>query len=241
MFDLNRFLQKLDRIYAQGGAEEAEAWLHSGIVQAQQEEEWESVLTILNELIGFYRTTTRFEEYRIATLYHNMGLLSLETGSMRAAHQEIQKSLWILLQHPEEEVAEELATGHTNLGTVLLRMHRYSEAISEMRLAVRLFERHKNTKGQHYAAALSGLAEAAFYKGDLPEAKNLYQQSMSITEQFLGRTGDYEKLKDNYSLVQNLLDRQISYQNIGDCAQGLMLSEDYKNFRAGMVTVSTCS
>ena len=62
MFDLQEFLQGLDFLYASGRAKEAESYLKQGLKNAAAEKDDGAILAILNELMGYYRAASRYEE-----------------------------------------------------------------------------------------------------------------------------------------------------------------------------------
>lgn len=55
--DVNRLLQQVDAYYEQNRGSEAEKLMQEGITQAIQEQDEESLLQLLNELLGYYRET----------------------------------------------------------------------------------------------------------------------------------------------------------------------------------------
>lgn len=61
MFDRNRFLSELDHIYKEA-PEKLEGFLKSGLEAARYCADPGSVLVILNELMGYYRVMSRFED-----------------------------------------------------------------------------------------------------------------------------------------------------------------------------------
>lgn len=62
MLDLAAVVQQVDTFYAQNRGKDAESLLKESIVQAVQEEDDNALLTLLNELIGYYRETSKAEE-----------------------------------------------------------------------------------------------------------------------------------------------------------------------------------
>ena len=62
MLDLAAVVQQVDTLYAQNRGKDAESLLKENIVQAVQEEDDNALLTLLNELIGYYRETSKVEE-----------------------------------------------------------------------------------------------------------------------------------------------------------------------------------
>ena len=59
--DVNRLLQQVDAYYEQNRGSDAEKLMQEGIAQAIQEQDEESLLQLLNELLGYYRETSQVE------------------------------------------------------------------------------------------------------------------------------------------------------------------------------------
>lgn len=79
MLNLEKIVQQIDEFFAQNQGADAEALLKQSIVQAVQEEDDNALLTLLNELIGYYRETSQVEaSFHLAdqaiTLLGQMGL-----------------------------------------------------------------------------------------------------------------------------------------------------------------------
>ena len=67
MFDLQRFLEGLDLLYASGKGREAEGYLKRGLKEAASCGDDGAILAILNELMGYYRAAGRYEECLLCT------------------------------------------------------------------------------------------------------------------------------------------------------------------------------
>lgn len=59
--DINRILQQVDEFYSQNRGADAERLMQESIVLAVQEQDDESLLQLLNELLGYYRETSQVE------------------------------------------------------------------------------------------------------------------------------------------------------------------------------------
>lgn len=69
--DIRKVLEKSDDLFDHGQTAEAAAYLESSLKEARAEEDWQSELTILNELMGYYRSITKLEqawEYAVAAV-----------------------------------------------------------------------------------------------------------------------------------------------------------------------------
>ena len=77
--NINEILQQVDNLYGENKGKEAEQLMLASIETAVAEQDSESLLQLLNELLGYYRETSRVEEsYKIAeqalSLAKSMGL-----------------------------------------------------------------------------------------------------------------------------------------------------------------------
>lgn len=59
--DINKLLQQVDEYYSQNKGADAERLMQEGIALAVQEQDDESLLQLLNELLGYYRETSQVE------------------------------------------------------------------------------------------------------------------------------------------------------------------------------------
>lgn len=60
--DIGKVLEQVDSLFGENKGEEAEELMRRSVVQAVNEQDDESLLQLLNELLGFYRETSRKEE-----------------------------------------------------------------------------------------------------------------------------------------------------------------------------------
>ena len=60
--DIGKVLEQVDGLFGENKGEEAEELMRRSVVQAVNEQDDESLLQLLNELLGFYRETSRKEE-----------------------------------------------------------------------------------------------------------------------------------------------------------------------------------
>lgn len=145
-------------------------------------------------------------DYRLASLHNNMALLYAQTGRLEQAHDHMLEALKITRQLPDMET--ELATTYTNLGNICFGMNRADQGTEYMQKAVALFEQNTDHPDPHYPAALSGLGEASFHKGELEKAAEYYAKSLYWIEQVYGKNDDWKTTKENLDVVKNLIERR---------------------------------
>lgn len=160
MFDLQEYLRKLDRLYADEQISEAEAYLKSGLREAASLSDDRAVYAILNELMGYYRVASRYEECMLCakqafSLAESMGISgSLDYGTMlinvatacRAAgdydkaeqyYKEACEIFTDRLLEPDYRVA----SLHNNLSLLYGETGRLKEAKEELELAMELVKK----------------------------------------------------------------------------------------------------
>ncbi|GHU13772.1 hypothetical protein FACS1894161_4020 [Spirochaetia bacterium] len=84
----------------------------------------------------------------------------------------------------------ELATAYSNLSVQLSSMGEKDEALMLLDKSIELF-RVLGDKGDHYAAALNGKGVLSAERGNIAEAKETFQEALSIIEAGLGENADY--------------------------------------------------
>ncbi len=162
-------------------------------------------------------------DYRIASLYNNMGLLYVQTGRLEQAKNHLLRALQLTEQLPEME--SERAITFTNLGNVCFQLKQPAQAAEYMQKAVALFEKNTDHPDPHYPSALSGLGEACFHQGDLKGAETFYEKALYWIEQIYGKNDDWNTTNRNLQTVKNLLQRREAIIENG--IKGLDLSRAY--------------
>lgn len=147
MFQLDEFMNGLDRLYENGRMDLAEEYLTEGMKTARQADDKGGILAVLNELIGYYRVRGEYEKCVLCakeamelvrelglsgTLHHGTTCLNAATGfraagryeEAEAAYREAEKVYASLLKEPDYR----LAGLHNNLSLLYAETGRLSEA-----------------------------------------------------------------------------------------------------------------
>lgn len=284
MFQIESFMNELDRMYQSGEIDQVEDYLLNGI-RLTQEHEKEAALLMLNELVGYYRVMSRHEagaqcaekalllieqtgmrdtlnhgttllniatgfraagnyeraeecynksreilekkltqpDFRLATLYNNMGIFYTQTGELQKAQQYTLAALHLTEQLPGRE--KEKAVTLTNLGNLCFQLGQPEQAGQYMKQAAEIFEKNTGRPDSHYPAAISGLAQANFEKGDLEAAARFYEQALHLIETIHGKNDDWEITKSNLDTVQDLMRRRDAVR--ANRKKGLELAREY--------------
>lgn len=59
--DIQKVLEKSDDMFVKGQTKEAITYLENSLMQAKDERDWKSELTLLNEIMGYYRSISRLD------------------------------------------------------------------------------------------------------------------------------------------------------------------------------------
>lgn len=197
--DIQEILNRVDTFFEENKGEEAEKLMRDSVVQAMEEQDDNSLLQLLNELIGYYRETSRYEEaYQMGTqaiaLAERMGLKGtipyattlLNTANAYRAGGKLTESLELYRQ--VQEIYESnlsaddmfMAGLQNNLSLLYQEMGEYGKA-KECQLKALEIVKARNAvyeQGVTYA----NLAATCVQLGELEEAKEYALCSMRTFE-----------------------------------------------------------
>lgn len=154
--DTQIFLNGLDTLFARKApSSEVETYLTSALEQAREAHDWATELTVLNEIMGFYRSRSRHKEAMTAgdealTLLRSHGLEKSEAGTTtlinaatahRAAHDyptaiSLYQAALSDSEHTLGPTHRKLAALHNNLSMVYSDTEDYTRAYSELQKAL---------------------------------------------------------------------------------------------------------
>mgnify|MGYP002715324006 CR=1 FL=1 len=200
MIDTNVILQQVDSLYAQNKGQEAQQRLVESIRQAVAAEDDESLLMLLNELMGYYRETSAVEEsFRIAeqaiALADRMGLqgaLPYAGTMMNAANAyraggRFSDSLDCYqnaLEIYEEQLAPDdmlMAGLHNNISLLYQEMGQFGKAWENLHKALAIVEK-KPEAAFETAVTCANLAATCLELGRNQEAAEAGRRSVEIFE-----------------------------------------------------------
>ena len=261
--EISKVLAEYDAMFGTVGLDKIEEFLVMKLKEAEEEQDFASMFTLLNESIGFYRDTTQKEkslhdcevlknlleqmklegrveyapsllnianayrafglheeslnlheevektykkyldskDFSYASLYNNWSLLYQEMGDFKSAKEKLKKALSIVDLYPEAMIPQ--ATTRTNLAVTLLQLgtkEDYRDAISYLEEALEVFEKDGG-KDFHYGAALVAMGDAKAYIQSFKEAARYYKRGMEELEKHVGRTQNYDRVREKYENV----------------------------------------
>lgn len=200
MLDLTTVMKQVDAYYAQNRGPEAEALLKESIVQAVQSEDDNALLTLLNELIGYYRETSRVEEsYQLAdqalvllkqmeltgTLPYATTLLNIANayragGRLTDSLNCYKKTMEIYrkLLSPEDMLVASL---YNNMSLLYQEMGQFAQAKQSLYQALQVVSCHEDAYFE-MAVTCANLASTCLSLNEDEEARGYFQKAINIFE-----------------------------------------------------------
>ncbi|MBR6771541.1 MAG: tetratricopeptide repeat protein [Lachnospiraceae bacterium] len=211
--NIEGFFAQLDSYFQNQQLDQVEPYLLSSLEQAKEEEDYGAYLSIGNEMIGYYRSVSRFKEaFDIAEdvllLLEEMQLESTEhfattllnaatayraAGNVRQAYQYYQQALQIytgLL--PDNDYR--FAGLYNNMSLLLEQMNQNEEALDCLQKALAIVRKLENS-GAEQASTLTNMALIYFKMEQSTQAGKLLEEALSIFE----ASGKGEETDAHYS------------------------------------------
>lgn len=158
----------------------------------------EESLDFYEQILPIYTEKLPKNDYRLASLYNNMGLVYQELNQ----HEKSCECLENALSIAKEQGAEtEVATTHANIGLSLLKLNKINEAIKHIENSLTIYEKERNQKDFHYPAALAAMGEAQFKLKNYEESIDYYLKSLKELKANIGENKSYAITCENLSLV----------------------------------------
>lgn len=204
MFNLDSFLTKLDSIYVEN-PQNLEDFLKSGLSTAKQLEDYNSILVILNELMGYYRVMSRPEDCdacirqalqtadamgiqgtaNYATMLLNIGTAQRVMGRMQEAEEQYQKAFAIYSKEFTKPDYR-MATLYNNRSILYAQTGRLQKAKQDLEEAMKLIQ----TLGQsqtEIAITHVNTGNICFAMQDIAEGMRHMKEAVHIFEQTEGK------------------------------------------------------
>ncbi|MCM1113822.1 MAG: DUF4125 family protein [Muribaculum sp.] len=237
--DAAAVLQKVDAYYRQNQGQEAEQLMQDAIAEAVSLEDDESLLQLLNELLGYYREVSRVEDsYAIGgqclALAERMGLAGsipyattlLNVANAYRAGGRLEDSLKLYLQVREiyDERLEPddmlMASLENNLSLLYQEMGRFEEAKESLLRALGIVERQPGGVDFEVAVTHANLAASCLQTGEAEEARSYAEASLREFEAMgledahygaaLSALATYYYQKKEYVRAQQLFERGMA-------------------------------
>lgn len=204
MFDLNEFLRELDNMYATN-PKGVEAYLKAGLEEAGKCLDGASMLTILNELMGYYRVMSKPEEcewciektLRIAeqlgiqgtvdygTTLLNIGTAQRVMGQMEKAEASYEEA-YAIFREKLHEPDYRMATLYNNRSILYANTGRLREAKEDLKEAMELL-RQLEQSDVEIAITHANIGNLCFALQETDEGLEHMQQAAEIFERQQGK------------------------------------------------------
>ncbi len=196
--DIQKVIEGLDQLFARRESEKIEEYLSSNLEQALLEHDTGSAITIINELIGYYRDTSQYdkaeaycgkllpfmEKAGLAGTVH-YGTSCLNIANAYRASGRLEDSLFYYRKTIEiyEQILDRkdyrYASLYNNLSLLYQEMGRFSDASEALLSALQIVKDHPEAiveQGVTYA----NLAASYVREGELPKAKEASENSLAV-------------------------------------------------------------
>lgn len=283
--DIKCVLEELDFLSGLKQEDSVESFLFSKAEEAIKESDSGALLSILNEMVVFYKKVGRYKDCikiceRILKLADEMELNgSIEYGSLllniAVAYSDVNKleeakafylqvlpcfegqverkdqrwsclylnmsELYRKLQEWNQSIvclkkAFEIATMndnvmevamiHTKLADLYLQKKETEEAMSHLKIALKIFKAREESKDSYYGIALYTMGEAYYQLGQLDSSKKYYEEALQRMKQNVGEDQTYVKACETYAKVLKELGETERAKLILDKAKGLRERKD---------------
>ena len=195
MMNIDEILKKLDGLFADEKLEEVEPFLLSCMRQAKAGDEYGIYISVGNELIGFYRSISRYEEaFAVA------------------------EDVLLLMEELQLEGTVHFATPLLNTATAYRAAGRYEEALGDYRRALEIYQRDL-PKDDYRLAGLYNNISILLEKLDENEKSALFlQKAIQIVEKQPGSRLELATSRTNLALIQLKLNRLEEAKKLLDAA-----------------------
>ncbi len=238
--DINKVLKEYDNMVLNHREKEAEGFLTESLTQAVGEGDTGAVLSLLNELVGFYREVNRYDE---AILFSDKALAIMESVGLSGTKEyattlinraNAQRAAGLLddaiaAYHEVEAIydrvlkpgAFDFAGLYNNLSLVYMEQEDYEKAIARLEKALEIVEAHREGNTFELAVTHANLGNSILHgRGDEKAAKVHLNESVAIFE---GRhifdthyaaavtgLGECEKAAGNLDAAAEYFDKALS-------------------------------
>lgn len=161
--DINQFFTKLDALFGNREMQEAERYMKDSLTAAEQSGDFSSAVAICNELGGYYRKLSRYQE---GTALYEKALAYLEQMGLSGS--------------------ESYATTLINYATTCTQAGKREKALSFFQRAAGIFAKKELTSDYRIATLHNNISSLYQDAGDLPNAEKHLRIALTILEGLSG-------------------------------------------------------
>lgn len=196
--DINQVLAGLDKLFAENKMDEVPDYLKRALAISDKEKDYSSKISILNELIGFYRVTSKYDkafEYgrQALAILDGMGLrdtipyattlLNIASAHRAAGNLEEALKLYKRIEaiyncnlSPDDFL---IASFYNNIALLYQEMGDFGNAVVSLRKALDVIKTFDNGASE-LATTYSNLGASLVRTGNIDEAKEMLEKSLAI-------------------------------------------------------------
>jgi len=151
--------------------------------------EYKKAIQLFFEASEIYDQLNQSDTYAYVAIQNNIALAYQEMGDPEWAIQHLNRVLELTKALPDHK--DERAITYSDLTVLYYKTGDNKEAMRCLELALEIFEECKDTKNEHYAAALNSLGGILFNLGEYERAIQVYKNAAECTERFSGENIEY--------------------------------------------------
>lgn len=178
MITIDEIFTKLDNLFAQNEIGQVEPFLLSCLDQAKDENEFGIYISVGNELIGFYRSTSQFEKAFA-----------------------VSEDVLLLLEELQLEETEHFATTLLNAATAYRAAGRYEEALVDYTRALKIYEEKLPADDYRFAGLYNNISLLLERLNENEKAAVFLERAISIVETQADSRMELATSKTNLALI----------------------------------------
>lgn len=178
MMTIDEIFAKLDDLFAQNAVGEVEPFLTSCLDQAREENAFGIYISVGNELIGFYRSTSQFEKAFA-----------------------VSEDVLLLLEELQLDETEHFATTLLNAATAYRAAGRYEEALADYTRALKIYETTLPPDDYRFAGLYNNISLLLERLDENEKAAIFLERAISIVEKQEDSRMELATSKTNLALI----------------------------------------
>lgn len=178
MMTIQEIFTKLDRLFEQNALDQVEPFLLSCLEQAGQEKEYGIYLSVGNELIGFYRSTSQFEKAF-----------------------SVSEDVLLLMEELQLEGTEHFATTLLNVATAYRAAGRLKEALENYTRALKIYEESLPPDDYRFAGLYNNMSILLEQMDENEKAAAFLERAIAIVEKQPDSRMELATSKTNLALI----------------------------------------
>lgn len=205
--DIQRVIEGLDALFAKKESNKVEDYLSDNLEQALQEGDVGSAVTIINELIGYYRDTSQYDKAAVycekllpfmeraglkGTIHYGTSCLNIANAYRAAGRLEDSLEHYQIALDIYDKVLEKndfrYASFNNNLALLYQEMGEFDKAGEALCKALQIVKEHPEATVEQ-AVTYTNLAASYVKAGKLEQARKAAREGLAIFEN--GLTGDF--------------------------------------------------